>query len=162
MPLWGVSGSEGMTTSGASGKEATDASDARELARQLVSRAARHSKEPTDAAGTAFTACQAAYSALSRSIGATGAHALLSRALAEASRAHPFLREIRIDNNGASGADGVEAAVEAHGSPASAAGLEALLEILLSLLGRFVGFDMVVRLVSQTSTIGTKEDEDAQ
>jgi len=151
-----------MTTSGASGKEATNASDARELTRQLVSRAARHSKEPTGAAATVFTACQAAYRALSRSIGATGAHALLSRALAEASRAHPLLREIRIDENGASGQDGLKAAVESHGSPASAAGLEALLEILLSLLGRFVGFDMVVRLVAQTSTIGTKEDEDVQ
>jgi hypothetical protein len=151
-----------MTTSGASGTEATGASDARELARQLVSRAARHSKEPIDAAGMAFTACQAAYRALSRSIGATGAHALLSRALAEASRAHPLLRDIRIDDSDASGSDGVKAAVQAHGLPAAASGLEALLEILLSLLGRFVGFDMVVRLVAQTSTIGTKEDEDVQ
>lgn len=151
-----------MTASGASGKEATDDADARELARKLVSRAAKHSKEPKDAAGTAFTACQAANRALSRSIGATGAHALLSRALAEASRAHPVLRKIRISENGSSGLDGLEVAVEAYGSPASAEGLEALLEILLSLLGRFVGFDMVVRLVAQTSTIGTKEDEDAQ
>ena len=151
-----------MTTSGASAKEATGASDARELTRQLVARAAKHSNSPTDAAATAFTACQAAYRALSRSIGATGAQALLSRALAEASRAHPLLREIRIDDNGASGLDSLNVVVEAHGSPASAAGLEALLEILLSLLGRFVGFDMVVRLVAQTSTIGTKEDEDVQ
>ncbi len=151
-----------MTTSGASGKEATDASDARELARQLLSRAARHSKEPIGAAETAFTACQAAYRALSRSIGATGAHALLARALAEASRAHPPLREIRVDDNGTSGQDGLKVAVDSHGSPAAAAGLEALLEILLSLLGRFVGFDMVVRLVAQAATIGTKEDEDAQ
>ena len=151
-----------MTTSGASGKEATDASDARELARKLVSRAARHGKEPIGTAATAFAACQAANRALSRSIGATGAHALLSRALAEASRAHPVLREIRIIDNGSSGLDGLEVAVKAHGSPAAAEGLETLLEILLSLLGRFVGFDMVVRLVAQTSTIGTKEDEDAQ
>jgi hypothetical protein len=151
-----------MTTSGASEKEATDASNARDLAHQLVSRAARHSEEPMGSANTAFTACQAAYRALSRSIGATGAHALLARSLAEASRAHPLLREIRVDDNGTSGQDGLKAAVESHGSPAAAAGLEALLEILLSLLGRFVGFDMVVRLVAQASTIGTKEDEDAQ
>ena len=150
-----------MTTTGASGKQASDVSDARELARQLVTRAVKQSKEPRDAAATTFAACQAANRALSRSIGTTGAHALLSRALAEASRAHPLLREIRITDNGSSGLDGLEGAVKAHGSPASAAGLEALLEILLSLLGRFVGFDMVVRLVAQTSTIGTKEDEDA-
>ena len=157
-----MAGSEEVITSDASGKEATGASDARELARQLVSRAARHSNEPVGAAATAFMACQTANRALSRSIGATGAYALLSRALAEATRAHPLLREIRINDNGSSGLEGLEAVVAAHGSRASAAGLEALLEILLSLLGRFVGFDMVVRLVAQASTIGTKEDEDVQ
>lgn len=151
-----------MIPSGASEKESTSAPNARELARQLVSRAAGRSKEPAGAAATVFTACEAAYRALSRSIGATGAHALLARAMAEAHRTHPLLREIRIDEQGAAGLDGLKVVVESHGSPASAAGLEALLEILLSLLGRFVGIDMVVRLVAQNATIGTKEDEDAQ
>lgn len=151
-----------MIPSGATEKEEPGVPNARELARQLISRAARRSKEPAGSAATVFTACEAAYRALSRSIGATGSHALLARAMAEAYKAHPLLREIRIDDNGASGLDSLNVVVEAHGSPASAAGLEALLEILLSLLGRFVGFDTVVRLVAQTATIGTKEDEDPQ
>jgi hypothetical protein len=36
----------------------------------------------------------------------------------------------------------------------------ALLEVLLTLLGRFVGIDLVARLVAQGATIGTREHED--
>jgi hypothetical protein len=54
------------------------------------------------------------------------------------------------------------AIVEAYGAPAVAAGLEAVLERLLGLLGRLIGDDMVARLVEQSAIVGTKDDEDVK
>lgn len=139
-----------------------EASSAHELARRLLARAAKSSAGKNGAASTAFAACQATYRVLARSIGATGAEALLGRALALAGKEYPLLREIPFDRDEDAGLVGFKAALEKHGSPASGAALEKLLELLLSLLERFVGIDVVVRLVAQSATIGTKEDEDAQ
>jgi hypothetical protein len=139
-----------------------EASSAHELARRLIARAAKTSTGKSGAASTAFAACQATYSVLARSIGATGAEALLGRARALADTKYPLLREIPFDRDEDAGLVGFKAALEKHGSTVTAAALEKLLELLLSLLERFVGIDVVVRLVAQSATIGTNEDEDAQ
>lgn len=151
-----------MTTSGATDTVPTDAPTAHKLAQRLVARVARTSGAPRGAASTAFVACQETHRALVRSIGSVGADALMSRALTIAEKEHPQLREIPFDREDEAGLAGLEAVVKKHGCPASSAGLESLLELLLSLLERFVGIDVVVRLVAQSATIGTKEDEDAQ
>jgi len=131
-----------------------------ELARQLVARAARNGKSPESAAHSAFSACKITYRALARSIGVEGANALLARAQSQTVKRHPLLREIGIGHRDDDDTAKIDAVVEKHGIAASAAGLEALLEVLLTLLGRFVGTDLVVRLVAQGATIGTHEHED--
>ncbi len=140
----------------------SEASSAHELARRLIARAARTNTAQGGAASTAFAACQTTYRVLARSIGTTGAETLLGRALVLADKEYPLLREIPFDRDEDAGLVGFKAALEKHGSPVSAAALEKLLELLLSLLERFVGIDVVVRLVAQSATIGTNEDEDAQ
>jgi len=69
------------------------------LARRLIARAAKKNSAQSGAASTAFAACQATYRVLARSIGATGAEALLGRALALADKEYPLLREIRFDRD---------------------------------------------------------------
>jgi hypothetical protein len=107
-----------------------------------------------------FSATELTYRALARSIGVAGAHALFARAKSQTVKSHPLLREIRIDNGEDDDRAGINAVIAKHGNAASAAALEAVLEVLLTLLGRFVGIDLVVRLVAQGATIGTKEHED--
>lgn len=140
----------------------TDAPSARELTRHLVARAAAQNDVPESAALAAQAACERTYRALARTIGPTGSRALLTRALAQAEAEHPLLKEIRIGRQSEPGLDGVPAIVQAHGAPAVVAGLEAVLETLLSLLGRLIGVDMVARLVEQSAPIETHDDEDVK
>lgn len=139
-----------------------EASSAHELAQRLIARAARKNTAQSGAALAVFAACQGTYRVLARSIGTAGAEALLSRALILAEKDYPFLREIPFERDEDAALVGFKAALEKHGSTVSSAALEKLLELLLSLLERFVGIDVVVRLVAEGATIGTNEDEDAQ
>ena len=138
----------------------TKAPSTAELARQLVTRAARGSSATAGTALTAYLACVLTYRTLARSIGIAGAQALFARARSQMVRSHPLLREIRIDIDEDDDRAGIDAVIAKHGNAASAAALEAVLEVLLTLLGRFVGIDLVVRLVAQGATIGTNEHED--
>jgi hypothetical protein len=149
-----------VTTPGATDVLPTKAPSTQELARQLVARAARRGAGPGSAALTAFSACAVTYRALARSIGVAGANALLARARSQTLKTHPVLRDIRIDHGEDDDLAGIKAVIEKHGSSDPAAGLQALLEVLLALLGRFVGIDLVARLVAQGGTIGTWEHED--
>ena len=85
---------------------------------------------------------------------------MLTRALAQARTEHPLVGNIRIGAQSDPGLAGVPDIVEAHGAPAVAAALEAVLETLLGLLGRLVGDDMVAQLVEHITPIETKVDED--
>ena len=131
-----------------------------ELARSLVARAARSHSAPADGALTVFFACELTYRALARSIGAAGAGALLSRARSQSTREHPSLRDLPIDGREGRDLALITAAIDKHGSAEAAAALEALLEVMLTLLGRFVGIDLVMRLVARNATIGRNEHED--
>ena len=103
---------------------------------------------PDSAALAVQAACERTYRELTRTAWPKWVRALLTRALAQAQAEHPLLKEIRV---GRGGLDGVTAAVQAHGAPAVAAALEAVLETLLDLLGRLIGDDMVARLVEQSA-----------
>ena len=138
----------------------TKAPSARELARRLVARAAAQSDTQRGAALAAHAACERTFRELTRSLGQSGAHALLTRALAQARTEHPLVGNIRIGAQSDPGLAGVPDIVEAHGAPAVAAALEAVLETLLGLLGRLVGDDMVAQLVEHITPIETKVDED--
>lgn len=151
-----------MSAPGTSHATKSHAWSASELAHRLIARASKSSDGSGGDAATVFAVCQATYRVLARSIGTAGAGALFSRALALADKGHPLLREIPFDRDEDSALAGFKATIEKHGSPATAEALEKLLELHLSLLERFVGIDVVVRLVAQGATIGTNEDEDAQ
>lgn len=140
----------------------SDTLSPRELTRRLVSRSVPPSETPDGAALAVHAACERTYRELTRRLGATGSDALVTRALAQAQADHPLLKEIRISGQSKPGLDGVTGAVQAHGAPAVAAGLEAALEKLLGLLGRLIGDDMVVRLVEASAPIETPDDQDGK
>lgn len=92
---------------------------------------------------------EAVADSLSRALGPYGYHALLARALAKARLAHPGLAEIRIRSAIEPYLDGLEGAASAHGVGAMSAGLHAVLAILVDLLGRLIGEDLAISLVSE-------------
>lgn len=139
----------------------SEALNARELTRRLVARAPR-SDGPNRAALAAQVACERTYRDLTRWLGPSGSHALLTRALAQAQAEHPFLKEIHIGRRSEPGLDGVTGIVQAHGATAVAAGLEAVLEKLLGLLGRLIGDDMAGQLVEQSRTNEKQDDKDVK
>ena len=149
-----------LSAPGASDAMPAKAPSIEELARRLVANAARGRSMNGSTALTTFSACELTYRALARSIGVAGAHALFARARSQTVTRYPLLREIRIDNGDDDDRADINAVIEKHGDAASAAALEAVLEVLLTILGRFVGIDLVVRLVAQGATIGTHEHED--
>ena len=110
----------------------------------------------------AHEAVERTYQALSRSFGASGSHALLARALAQAQSKHPLVKELLLDRRSGPALDNMASIVQTHGAPAVATALEAVLETLLDLLGRLIGDDMVARLIEQSSSTGTQDDEDAR
>lgn len=140
----------------------TEAVSARELTRRLVARAAAQSDTPDGAAHAVHAACERTYRKLTRSLGQSGSHALLTRALAQARIEHPLLGDIRIGAQSEPGLGGVPGIVQAHGAPAVAAGLEAVLETLLGLLGRLIGDDVMTQLVERSTPLGTHDDQDAK
>ena len=137
----------------------TESPSSRELARRLVARAAAPGDAPDSVALAVHAACERTYRALTRSFGPTGSRALLTRARAQTQGEHPLVKEIRIGGPSEAGLDGVTDLVQTHGAPAVAAGLEAVLERLLGVLGRLIGNDMVARLVEQIAPMGTHDDE---
>jgi hypothetical protein len=56
--------------------------------------------------------------------------------------------------------EGVAAATMAHGEPAAAKGLEALLTFVIELLARLIGEDMAMKLI-QRSLVISESDEGA-
>jgi hypothetical protein len=127
---------------------AAESSPARALASQLIARAQRSGRDSADRAqGAAATAFHALSHELSRWLGAGGCHALLTRALRQARTAHPALLDVEIASDSHLRLRGLDDAVEAHGAPALAAGVEAMLVATFELLGRLVGDDVSTRLV---------------
>ena len=135
-------------------------SNARQLTRRLIARAAENGTAPPHAAYAAQVASERACRNLARSLGQTGFNALLTRALAHAELEHPVLKAIQVDRHSEHVLGEATKIVEAHGAPAVAAGLEAMLESLFGLLGRLIGDDMVPRLVERPAPADTNDDED--
>lgn len=117
---------------------------ARDLAERLV---AREAGTAPDGASAAYAAWQRAHAALARWLGATGTHALATRALTEAHPDHPSLGSLQVALPPDPIFQGLEASVRTHGAEAVAVGLTSSLAELFELLGRLVGEDMTARLV---------------
>lgn len=132
---------------------------ARQLTRRIIAGEAPEDDSPDVAVAAAHTAGERLYRELARWLGATGCHALLTRALADARVEHPALAEIRVEHRSAPTLEGVADSVRAHGAAAVAAGLESLLVTLLELLGRLIGDDMAARLVEASAANHSRHDE---
>jgi hypothetical protein len=101
-------------------------------------------------ARAAAAACDHLYRELSRWVGSDGCHALFTRALAEVRIQHPALESVQLHARSDPYTDGVAEAIIAHGDPATAAGLEALLVRLIEILGRLIGEDMSTILIERS------------
>ena len=105
-------------------------------------------------------ACEGASVALARTLGPTGFHALLTRALNQAGATHHFLKDVRVRRAPEPSFGGIAELVEAHGSPAVAVALELTLERVLMLLVRLIGADVVSQLVEPRMPSRTRTDGD--
>ncbi len=103
-------------------------------------------------------ACESASVALSRSLGPTGCHAVLTRAVLQAKVAHPFLGEVRIGREPEPSFGGIADLVEVHGARAVGEALAHTLEFVLMLLSRLIGLDVVAQLVEPRSSLRTQTD----
>jgi len=134
----------------------------RELAQRLVARVHSKSAGPDSAALAAQAACERTYRDLARFLGPTGAQALFTRALGLAQAEHTFLKDVRIGHRSATALEGVAGIIQVHGAAPVAAGLRAVLETLLGLLGRMIGDDMATQLVEQNTTSETHDNTDVK
>lgn len=108
----------------------------------------------------AGAACERVCRTLTRTVGAIGSRALLTRALSQAQVEHKALKEVSVGTHSDIALDGISLAAVAHGESAVIAGLETVLGALLALLGRLIGEDMVARLVAQSAPMGILEEDE--
>jgi hypothetical protein len=140
-----------------------DTPNSRELARRLIDREPGRQDAKHRGAAAAHAACEQVYRDLSRWVGGAGSAALFTRALLSAQSEHPVLAGMELRPDTEPRLAGVGEAVRIGGSRATAAALEALLAELIELLNRFIGADVVVRLVDRnlpgTAGDGLKREE---
>lgn len=126
-----------------------DRPTAAELTHRLIAR--EHAPADDVSAATAASyACECVSAEFSRWVGARGYEALTSRALVETRVQHPALENMRYILHSDPALTGVPESVERFGAKATAAGLSALLEMILALLSRLIGDDIVVTLVERS------------
>ena len=138
-------------------ERATDASAAADIARRLIARAAA-AGDARDSALAVRVACEHAFRDLTLCLGVNGVQALLTRALTEVQGVHPSLLQLRVGRQLSPSIEGFAQSIEAHGVRAVVAGLDALLEALLTLLARLIGTDMVARLVEHDAAADTFDE----
>lgn len=120
---------------------------------------ARKSSSGSPATGTpeakvdaARRLCERVFSGLAQWVGVDGSRALFVRARAQARDEHPLLENIEMAGRPASSLNGVEEAMQSHGEAATVAALEAVITALVSLLGRLIGEDMALKLISRATS----------
>ena len=124
-----------------------ETSISRDLARRLIDREPVRQDATDPAVAAAQAACEEVFQNLSRWVGHFGSAALFTRALFTAQREHPVLVNVRIRADTATRPGEVGDVLHTGESGETAAALEALLVELLELLSRFVGADVVVRIL---------------
>jgi len=120
----------------------------RELARRLLDWASAESGEHGDATAAA-SIVSALRSRLVLLVGSSGFDLLLGRALQRARRDHPLLVEVRLGEGRGGTLSGLEEVGSRAGPGEEEAAMEALVAELIALMARFLGADMVARLVRQ-------------
>ncbi len=117
-----------------------------EVARLLWTRTAGDVSEPGAVAEASERMCSQLAVGLGRWVGAAGYRALLDRAVGLARLEHPALDSLSCHG----GEQPLIAAAAREHSPAKVtAGMVALVEALIELLGRIIGEEMALRLVEQ-------------
>ena len=140
-------------------ERASEALDAAAITRGLIARAAA-AGDARDGALPVRVACEHVFRHLTQSLGVNGFHALLARAMTQVQGIHPSLLQLRVGRQLSPSIEGLAQSIEAHGAPAVVAGLDALLEALLALLGRLIGIDMVARLVEHGAAADTYDEDE--
>jgi len=133
-------------------------SPARQIARRLIESHRSQRAEGHPLARAAAAACDQLYRELSRWVGPDGCHALFTRALAQARTESPALEQIQLRARSEPYIDGVAETIMAHGDPATAEGLEAMLVHLIELLGRLIGDDMAMKLIERSLAASDRDD----
>lgn len=116
-------------------------------------------RDASDPATTADRLLQVLAEELSRWFGPYGYHALLARALAETRDRHPVLAVVRIRSATEPWLAGLPEAAQLHGADAVTEGVATLLTALIDLLGRVIGEDLAVNLVSRAMMNRSPDDE---
>jgi hypothetical protein len=119
----------------------------RELARVLVGRRTARGDDREPSPATPRVVCERLFTELSRWVGTDGSYALFTRAMSTARAAHPALRCLVLNARADLLMEGLADAVHAYGETAVVDGLEAMLVVLIELLGLLIGDDMAVTLV---------------
>lgn len=104
-------------------------------------------------------ACEQTYRVVARSVGRTGAHALLTRAVGKATVVHPALANLHIEGISELGLGGVSEIVRVHGQHTTTVALEAVLESFLGSLSHLIGDDLVAKLLEQASPESPRRQE---
>jgi hypothetical protein len=104
-------------------------------------------REPADAAERVLSALAAV---LNRWFGPFGYHALITRSLAEATKAHPLLADVRVRSEIDPTVEGLAHAARSHGNDAVRSATLAVVTALIGLLSRLVGEDMALDVVEQS------------
>jgi hypothetical protein len=120
-----------------------------EAARLLWARTAGDISEPEAVAEAAERMCSQLGAGLGRWVGTTGYRALLDRAVKLVRSEHPALESLACQGGEA---PLIAAAAREHGAAEVAAGMMALVEALVELLGRIIGQEMALRLVEQSGS----------
>jgi hypothetical protein len=131
---------------------------AQQIARRLIKSHRSERAEGQTPARAAAAACDQLYRELSRWVGPDGCHALFTRALAQARTEYPALGQIQLRARSEPYIDGVAETIMAHGDPATAEGLEAMLIHLIELLGRLIGDDMAMKLIERSLAASDRGD----
>ena len=128
------------------------------MAHLLWSRVAGNASETQEVAKAAELMYTRLRLGLGRWIGVMGYRALLDRALGPARAEHPALAGLSC--HGGEEPE-VAAAVRAHGAAEVAAGMRAVVAVLIDLLGRIIGEEMALRLVEQTGMERGRERQES-
>ena len=126
-----------------------DLASARGMAQRLLKREALDTLDTLDttsAGGALERAVGRVFDDLTGAVGADGIDALLDRAIRQTEKDHPAVAAMRRMDGAGTRLD-IRAAIEAHGTHATHAGLEALFTALVDTLSALIGADMTRNLL---------------
>lgn len=128
--------------------------NARDTAQRLIARERGAGDTAADVVAVAERALRRLSDDLVGWFGPFGAHALVTRALAQARPEHPALAPVRVGGPAAPYFEGLAESGRVHGADAAAAGAVDVLAALVDLLGRMIGDTLATTLVEQGSRAG--------